>query len=554
MTDQTKRSSRVSSVVSVLGMLILLLAAPLSSQEDDSARSFGETIDIRVVNIEAVVTDRQGLRVHGLGPEDFRITVNGEQVPITYFTEVEAGRAVAGEIREPDGTTESLPVFASGDAVGNSYLVFIDNFFAIGAQRDVVLESMAKDLRATMRPEDRMAIVAFDGKRIEMLTSWTQRTSTLERVLRQATDLPAYGLHRRAENPNGFDRDLMEVSQVFGPSQRRLQLERTADAVVSTLRSFAQPPGRKVLLLLSGGWPTGPFNEPGDGNLGASATDLSVTRPISETANLLGYTVYPVDLPGFQSLAANVDESFPDSRGAFRTSSAGFRSATFGRGSGRGPEMAGETFRLSTLRLIARDTGGKPLLFGKRTDVLDTVTQDTRAYYWLGFTPERLRDDSKYKLEVEVLRPGLEVRSRRSYRDLSRASEVGMLAQSALLFGTDDKSFDVEVGTPARSGFRRMTVPVRIAIPASAITMLPYDDDTFVADLELRVAATDPTGAQSAMPMVPMRLEEEGEPDDDARFYYEADLELRRLQHDLVVAVHDTASGAVLTRVVSVTP
>ena len=78
--------------------VLLALAAPLAAQQpapEEPASIFGETIDVRVVNVEAVVTDRQGNRVTGLGPGDFRLRVDGKEVPIEYFTEVRGGQAIA---------------------------------------------------------------------------------------------------------------------------------------------------------------------------------------------------------------------------------------------------------------------------------------------------------------------------------------------------------------------------------------------------------------------------------------------------------------------------
>src|SRR5947199_8818835 len=61
----------------------------------------GAAIDVRVVNVEAVVTDRRGERIEGLQAGDFRLLVDGREVPIDYFTEVRGGQAVAGAAPEP---------------------------------------------------------------------------------------------------------------------------------------------------------------------------------------------------------------------------------------------------------------------------------------------------------------------------------------------------------------------------------------------------------------------------------------------------------------------
>src|SRR3954454_7568785 len=75
-------------------LLALLALAPGARAADDTPPSFGESIDVRVVNVEAVVTDRQGHRVSGLKPEDFRLRVDGKEVPVEYFNEVRDGEAL----------------------------------------------------------------------------------------------------------------------------------------------------------------------------------------------------------------------------------------------------------------------------------------------------------------------------------------------------------------------------------------------------------------------------------------------------------------------------
>ncbi|MYJ24076.1 MAG: hypothetical protein F4080_00670 [Holophagales bacterium] len=60
----------------VLAGLVLMGAVGLAQQEDLPA-VFSEVIDVRVVNIEVVVTDRDGNRVHGLTASDFELLVDG---------------------------------------------------------------------------------------------------------------------------------------------------------------------------------------------------------------------------------------------------------------------------------------------------------------------------------------------------------------------------------------------------------------------------------------------------------------------------------------------
>jgi hypothetical protein len=81
-------------------LVALLLALPAFGQEpqgrtDQPLGLFGERIEVRVVNVEVVVTDRQGNRVPDLAVQDFRLRVDGQDVPIEFFTEVRGGQAIA---------------------------------------------------------------------------------------------------------------------------------------------------------------------------------------------------------------------------------------------------------------------------------------------------------------------------------------------------------------------------------------------------------------------------------------------------------------------------
>ena len=148
--------------------------------------SFSEIIDVRVVNLEVVVTDREGVPIRGLSADQFQLLVDGEEVPIEYFSEVLGGRVVA----PPDGT-ESVPGLREvlpGERVGTSYLVFIDNFFALPTDRNRVLRAFEESL--FLGPEDRMAIVSFDGRELEMLSTWSQSDVELRRVIRRSLDQP----------------------------------------------------------------------------------------------------------------------------------------------------------------------------------------------------------------------------------------------------------------------------------------------------------------------------------------------------------------------------
>ena len=63
-------------------LALLLTALPAIGQEAPLPNLFSDVMDVRVVNVEAVVTDRKGSRVAGLEASDFELLVDGAPVPI----------------------------------------------------------------------------------------------------------------------------------------------------------------------------------------------------------------------------------------------------------------------------------------------------------------------------------------------------------------------------------------------------------------------------------------------------------------------------------------
>ncbi len=537
---------------------LLTLALPALAQESQSALPgvFGEVLDVRVVNLEVVVTDKDGIPISGLNPADFTLTIDGEPVPIDYFSEVRGGVAI-GEGEAP--TVPGVPQVASGQPVETSYLVFVDDYFSIGPDRNRVLDAFREDL-GFLGPEDRMAVVAYDGSQLEMLSTWSRSVVELERVFKRARERPAWGLQRVAERrqarvdegesvqslvgvslqdsgvQTNIDRTFLDPQERYYVQRLAEQLDRSVAAATATLRSFAKPPGRKVMILLSGGWPFFPveflysrFDRLILDREGIDGDDLY--GRLVDTANLLGYTLYPVDVPGLDRDVVDVTVlEAPDPRR--------IEARTFLR----------EQENHYTLEHLAERTGGRALLNAKRMNAFESVVSDTRSYYWLGFTPGREWDDTRHDVRLEMSSPDFKVRSRAGYLDTSRQREVTMAVESSLLFGSHpgNGSLRVELGEPKKSGRRRIDVPLTVIVPLDQLTFLPVGD-TFVSEVELRIAVMDEDGQRAEIPVIPMNLQTTTEPEAGNLGRYQTQLRLRNKSHHGVVAVYDGASGRILS-------
>jgi len=536
------------SLAILLSSLTLASLSPLGAQTPAAAPPetptyFDDSIDVRVVNVEAVVTDKDGNRVPGLTAKDFRLVVDGKPVDIEYFTEVREGEAKGAEPAAGQVPAPAEPRSVASGSVRTNYLVFIDDYFAVERRRNEVIQSL-RDTVTKLGPDDRMAIVAFDGARLTMLSSWTGSQAGLQRAFDQALARPARGLDRITELRRYYS-DQSLASQVVGDANPLdlnvrspgLSLQQTAygdmllrqvqseiSGVVSTLRAFAMPEGRKVMLLLAGGWPMSvqTFITDGAGVPSKLLADgEEVFRPLTNTANLLGYTIYPVDVPGVEA------------SGADSSSLAGVA----GGGLGREQEIE------ASLHFVAKETGGKPLLNSNRTTALASAATDTRSYYWLGFSPSWQRNDKRHAVKIEILKPKLEVRSRNGFLDLSKKAEVSMLVESAINFGglPGAAPLPLRIGAPVK-GKKGMEIPITLGIPADIMTAVPVGNK-YATKLELRIAASDERGNASDVPVVPLDLTSDHAPVAGKFVKYETKVTLRGKAQQLVVAVYDPISG-----------
>ncbi len=531
-------------------LLPALASAALPARAQDTV--FGEVIDVRVVNLEVVVTEK-GRRVTGLGPESFVLTVDGREVPIEYFTEVSGGTAV---LRGDESSDPTVPALAPGVPVSTSFLVFIDEYFSLPIDRNRLIKRMIEQL-ALLTPEDRMAVVAFNGKKVEMLSTWSQSVTALERVFKKALERKTYGLHRQAEqrifestryvrnDALGADDVLstdLEIDERVRADEVTSQVKRAVLAATSALRSFANPPGRKVMLLFSGGWPYNPgqwlVNDPTRFvYAGVIERGDDIYRPLTETANRLGYTLYPIDVPGLDSEAPFAAErsgaDLPDDT--------------------RFSDMERE--EETTLYNLARRTGGRALINGAGGDAFQRIYEDTRSYYWIGFTPDWKGDDEAHKVKIKTRLKRQDVRSRKGYSDLSRETEVTMMVESALLFGDPPgvSPLAAAVGKGERAGRGKVRVPLRVMIPLDGLTFLPADGG-FIADTELRVAVLDEDGNTSEIPVIPLGFKVGARPEEKRFTAYDTYLKIRKKKHDLVVSLYDKPSGKILSTKIEIEP
>lgn len=540
--------------------------------------TFSDSLDVQAVDLQVVVTDKKGNPVPGLTAADFRLLVEGREVPLEYFSEIQEGHAVSPPVGGGAAASAVLPgppgltAGAAREEAGNNYLVFVDEPFSPLVLRNEALKALSREA-ATLRPQDRMAVVTFDGRRVTVLAPWTGGGEPLRRLLEQLGSqkgaLGATRLRFRDLDPaagrmlevygNNLSRafETQPVSSLLPDggvtpetantmidvtmARRELQLiQKAVGAASAAMRAFSAAPGRKVLMLLSGGW----RYDQAAANAGGwdrvtqfigLRDGVELLQPLVDTSNLLGFTVYPVHL----------------SHGASGLPSAAERREALNLGSRTG-QILSHAVSQSSLVTTAEETGGKLLLPGRNRH-LAKVLDDTTSYYWLGFT--HAGDDRRRALKVEVRRPGLRVRSRSSFVPLSRRARVAMEVESALMTGKMEGmgALGVSVGTLRKMGTGGAELPVTVRVPAEKLTLVPQSG-RYVGRLELRIGTLDDDGDRSDVPVLPIDIAQPQAPRPGSYVRYDATLELRYAPQDVQFVLYDLLSGESFAERVRVEP
>ncbi len=493
---------RLSATAASIVGILMCGAEPADAQL--VRRTYTDTLEVHSLNLEVVASDRDGQRLPGLTVADYTLFVDDQPVPIEYFTEVRAGAYVDTVDRYAEAGV------VAGKPSGTSFLVFIDEFFSLDGDKKQVLAALRNRVESAAEwpPLDRVAVVSWDGKGVTVLADWTNERSEVLAALDTAIQRPGYGSARQAErNEHGVAIDMTDLTasaQSGGGESYRLgsrevayadllasQLEGTLGAAAAAMRGLEVIPGRKALLLLSGGWPMNvddwvgrsPSRSIQESRI-PSGADLYT--PLAETANLLGYSIYGVDMPGFMQV--------------------GGLSGSQGAGGGS-TEFFLEDDLHRTMKFLSSETGGLPLLDEGRISALGEVGKDSESFYWLGFTPDWKRDDQRHTVRVEVNRPDVFLRTRAGFLDAAPRTQVAMAVRSSLLFGMGRESSELQlkVGEVEPAGDGLFYVDIEMTIPMRVLT-IQESESGYDAEASLFAAALDAAGGRTEIPATPLLL------------------------------------------------
>jgi VWFA-related protein len=261
--------------------------------------------EVGVVSVTAVIFDRSGRFVSGLGPQDIEVYEDGVRQQVSYFHQASGGQ-------------EKIPLWV---------VLALDTSGSMRTHLPLLKEAALTFVR---RLEDADVILVVDFN--EAVRGSAEFTNDIPRLETFIEGREAWG------GTSLYDATHYALSRVRGQS------------------------GRKALVLFSDGEDT---------------TSSMSEKEVVAYARAVEATVYCVGIRGEE---------------------------------GRSPR--------GFLKKLAEESGGR-VFFPDRVDqltgVFSSILQELHSHYALGYTPTRPPDGRWRKIQVRVLRPGVDVRVRQGY-------------------------------------------------------------------------------------------------------------------------------------------
>ncbi|MBN2321689.1 MAG: VWA domain-containing protein [Acidobacteria bacterium] len=383
-------------------VLLLCTLATAQTEQSETRRDPAEAgvfrVDVNLVQVDAVVTDKEGRPVTDLTAEDFIILQDGKPQEITNFSLVRmrdpvVPRSSVQKQSPKSGDAVPVPqVQLTSDQVRRVIVLVADDLGLSFPSCYHVREAIKKWLDKEMEPGDLVAVVTTGGG-----MGGLQQFTGDKRLLYDAIDRIRFNMLSRV-GASSYEKELTALSPQQEEERNRGLTGGTLGAIRYFVNGMESLPGRKSLILFSENLVMNFDNSDPDDpnaifsmNLSDSAKDG--LRALVQDANRAAVVIHTIDPRGI-TWASHMDLD-PESIIASREG----------------------------LAVLSQQTGGLFINYHNWIEVaLQEAANDGRIYYLIGYRPdaktvvEMQGDQSKYhEIKVRVKRRGLQVRSRSGF-------------------------------------------------------------------------------------------------------------------------------------------
>lgn len=443
---------------------------PLFAQE-----KLVESIEVRVVNVDVVVTDRDGNPVTGLTAKDFEVLEDKRAQTITNFYEVRGGAPASTDAIQPAVLRP------------RSFILFIENRAMHPVLRKDVVAELKKFIDTQLRPGDRASVISWNlalSIDAPLTTDKAVIHAALDKVAESGTPTSMKSEFTRVQQRCAANlemarsgRMLMRMAYEECIGDARLEAQRLTtfsrmvlNALDVAMASVAGVEGKKVLVMAGTELPVRPgldMFQWANSLFGPymRGFDAAIQRPVDEektqremleklgrSANAHGVTLYLLSvLMPADTMSVTSATGFADNGGELLRSS--------------NTEVSHE--------MLAKATGGTAEPMARVSRMFATIDRDLGSYYSLGYRPSAESKGDR-NLTVRAKNRAYTVRARQSYAPKSSDDQMtGRVVANIFTPATDDGwNVQLRTGTPQLIEKGRYSVPIEIIAPAT-VTLIP---------------------------------------------------------------------------------
>lgn len=395
----------------------------------------------RLVQVDVVVTDKQGRPIKDLTQSDFTVLQDGKRQQVRVFeshtegsTAPNGGSAVANTPKLPPNTYSNHP----NDATADSWtIVLFDLLNTPTTDQEYARKQLLEMLHNAPKGQP-IALYLLTSK-LAMVQGFTQDP---EKLIQSAENLKpgrshiltteaerqhtqgqvAYAAAELTESaPSSPDSPVMQ-QMTQGRLQQQQDLEAfqigdranfTLAALESLSRAMSGYPGRKNLIWLSTSFPVQLMADP-KSETQPWRNSVSYQNALASASTLLAKSriaVYPVDVRGLQGRGVDISNSAAEAGNW----TSGANSPNYG--DLIVSQTAAYADERSTMKQVAEQTGGEAFLgTNDLKRAMQRSMEDGATYYTLAYTPDKVDPQTAFhRIEVKVNHPDVRLSYRRGY-------------------------------------------------------------------------------------------------------------------------------------------
>jgi VWFA-related protein len=395
-------------------------------------------ITTNLVQVDAVVTDKNGKVVTDLSPEELQIFEDGKEQKISSFsyvvteTPVAEGRpartAVLDKNAPPVPTARLKP-----ENIRRTIALVVDDLGLSFESAHYVRRALKKFVDDQMQPGDLVAIIRT-GSGMGALQQFTsdkrQLYAAIERVKYNLNGRANIGAFAPTESPSEGEMgpEIDKANEDTDQFREDLFAVGTLGAVSYVVKGLRELPGRKSVLLISDGIK---LFRTGDPNRNVRIGER--VRRLVDEAGRASVVIYTMNASGLQTTGLNASDS---TSGSVATGPPNLLQILQTRSNILADQQSGLAF-------LADETGG--IAIHNYNDLslgILRVLEDQKGYYLIGYRPDQATFDSRtgarkfHHLTLKVKRQGkFNVRMRNGFYGVTDQQRPAMRSLAQQLFG-----------------------------------------------------------------------------------------------------------------------